>query len=51
MKIYFAGTTGTEKRERLLQRMTKRRLLSFFYMDKGLAVNYGYELIKKSRKK
>ena len=49
MKIYFAGTTGTEVREKILQKMIKRRLLSYFYMDKGLAVSYGYDLIKKSK--
>lgn len=47
MKIYFAGTTGTEIRELTLQKLIRRRLLSYYYLDKGFAVKYGYELIKK----
>ena len=49
MIIYFAGTTGIEIRERLVQRMTASRLLSYYYMDKGLAHSYGLELIKKGK--
>lgn len=51
MKIYFAGTLGIEPREDALLKLIKRRLISYYYIDKGLAVRYGFNKIIKSKKK
>lgn len=50
MKIYFAGTLGIMKREKIVINKTKSRLISFYYMDKGLAVKEGFEYIVKKKK-
>lgn len=41
MKIFFAGAMGAEmKDERLKKIISKRRLVSYFYMTKGLNKAY-----------
>ncbi len=35
MKIYFAGMTGLEKRERAIMKLITNRLLSFYYIGSG----------------
>lgn len=51
MKIYFAGTTGIFSREKMVIDKTKSRLISFYYMDKELAVKGGFDYIIKIKEK
>lgn len=51
MRIYFAGTCGIEKRERMVIDKAGSRLISYYYMDKGLAVAYGFEYLKTKKNK
>lgn len=51
MKIYFAGTTGIESREKMVNDAVKHRLISFYYIDKGFAVKYGFDYIINLKKK
>lgn len=50
MKVYFAGTTGIVPREKMVINKAKARLISFYYIDKGLAVKEGFNYILKKKK-
>jgi hypothetical protein len=50
MKIYLAGTPGTEQREREWQRIASKRLLSFWdILNNQFSVPYAFDLIKKKK--
>ena len=47
MKIYFAGTPGIEDREREWQKITHKRLLSFWDIQQNqFGVPFAFNLIK-----
>ena len=48
MKIYLAGTPGTEEREREWDKILKRRLLSYWDIQQDqFSVPYAFKLITK----
>lgn len=51
MKVYFAGTTGIKSREKMVNDAVKHRLISYYYIDKGFAVKYGFDYIVNLKKK
>jgi len=49
MKIYLAGTPGTEERERDWQKIAKTRLFSYWDIQQNqFGVPFAFDLIKKN---
>jgi len=50
MKIYLAGTSGTEFREREWQKLLERRLLSYYDINQNqFSVPFAFNLIKENK--
>jgi hypothetical protein len=50
MKVYLAGTPGTEIREREWQKIIKKRLLSFWDISQNqFSIPFAFNLIKSKK--